>query len=129
MRRMFGFSETKHPKDPACWKYSNGRVEIEWARVPEIREPCGAIRLEGRGLPERILVIYGIDGQYHAYKNSYSCWGRRLDPVRGAANIRCYGLRTSTFDYSGNVMSGPAKEPLKLFKVKTKKCKIIIMLE
>ena len=129
IKRILGLSETEHPKNPVCWKYSKGRVEVEWARVPEIREPCGAIRLERRGLPERILVIYGIDGYYHAYRNRCSFWGWRLDPVQGAANIRCCGLWTSTFDYSGNVRSGPAQELLKLFKVKTKKCKIIVMLK
>jgi hypothetical protein len=126
IKRIFGGYEAKYPKDPTCWKYSNGRVEIEWARSPELREPCGALRLEGRGLPERILVIYGIDGQYHAFRDRVSYWGGRLDPVPGTAKVRCYGLRTSTFDYAGNVMSGPAKEPLQSFRVETKKCKMII---
>ncbi len=70
LERVLEISKTKSPGDLGCWKYSKGKVEIEWARAPELRKPCGAIRLEGRGLPERVLVIYGMDGQYHAFRNS-----------------------------------------------------------
>ena len=105
-----------------------GKVEIEWARAPELRKPYGAIRLEGQGLPVRVLVIYGIDGQYHAFRNKCSYMGRRIDPVVGTATIRCCGLFRSTFDYTGNVMSGPSKEPLRTFKVETKHCKVIVWL-
>jgi hypothetical protein len=51
LKRIFGICETGKPEDTGAWKFSNGKVEIEWARVPELRKPCGAVRLEGRGLP------------------------------------------------------------------------------
>lgn len=128
-KRIFGICRTKPPRDAKCWKYSRGKVEIEWARAPELRKPCGAIRLEGWGLPERLLVIYGIDGQYHAFRNECTYTGRRIDPVAGTATLRCCGLSRSTFDYTGKVASGPAKEALKVFRVKTKQCKVIIWLD
>jgi len=127
--RIFGICKTKPPRDAECWKYSRGKLEIEWARAPELRKPCGAIRLEGRGLPESLLVIYGIDGQYHAFRNECTYTGRRIDPVAGTATLRCCGLCRSTFDYTGNVMSGPAKEPLRVFRVETRQCKVIIWLD
>jgi nitrite reductase/ring-hydroxylating ferredoxin subunit len=129
IKRIFGICETKQPRDSGCWKYCNGKVEIEWARVPELRKPCGAIRLEGGGLPEKILVVYGIDGQIHAFRNRCSYWGRRLDPVAGGAAVQCCSLFRSTFDYAGNVMSGPAKESLRQYRVETKKCKMIVLLD
>jgi len=128
IKRIFGICETKQPGDPGCWKYSNRRVEIEWARVPELQKPSGAIRLEGRGLPERILVIFGIDGQFHVFRNRCSYDGRRLDPVPGTTTVRCCALSQSTFDYTGKAISGPAKESLRTYKIKSKKCKIIIQL-
>lgn len=128
IKRIFGFCKTKKPIDPGCWKYSNGTIEIEWARVPELQKPAGAIRLEGRGLPERILLIYGIDGQFHAFRNRCPYYGRRLDPVPGTATVRCCGLSMSTFDYTGKAMSGSEKETLKPFRVETEKCKVIILL-
>jgi nitrite reductase/ring-hydroxylating ferredoxin subunit len=128
LERVLGISKTKPPRDPACWKYSKGKVEIEWARAPELRKPCGAIRLEGRGLPERVLVIYGMDGQYHAFRNRCNSTGRRIDPVAGSRTLHCCSLFASTFDYSGTVISGAAK-PLKVFQVRTKQCKVIIWLD
>ena len=129
IKRIFGVSEAKHPKDPSCWKYSNGRVEIKWARAPELQEPCSAIRLEGRGLPEKILVFHGTEGQHHAFRNRSSYWGSRLDPIPDTTKLRCRGILISIYDYAGNVMSGPAKEPLKSFRVRTEKCKMIIIFE
>jgi hypothetical protein len=125
-KRIFGISSTTSPSDDGSWQYSNGKIVIEWARVPEIQKPGGAIRLEGRGLKENILLIYGIDGQYHAFRNKYSRLRMRLDPVEDKAKIRCCGLFETIFDYSGNVMSGKGKEPLKTFRVETRKCKLVI---
>jgi nitrite reductase/ring-hydroxylating ferredoxin subunit len=129
IKRIFGICETKKPKDALCWKYSKRKLQIEWARVPELHKPCGAIRLEGRGLPERILIIYGTDGQFHAFRNKCPHMGRRLDPVAGTATVCCCCLFRSTFDYAGTIMSGTGKESLKTYRVETKKCKVIIGLD
>ena len=128
LRKIFGISATKTPKNKECWKYENGRIEIDWAMVPELQRPCGAIRLEGKGLSERILVIYGLDGEYHAFLNKCSHLGRRLDPVEDVEKIRCCSFSSSIFDYSGNIMSGPGKGMLKKYRVEARKCKLLIWL-
>jgi nitrite reductase/ring-hydroxylating ferredoxin subunit len=129
IERILGISKTKKPGDEKCWRHSTGKIEVDWARVPELQKPSGAIRLEGRGLPERVLLIYGIDGQFHAFKNKCTDMNRRLDPVPGKAALRCRCFSISTFDYFGNVMAGPAKEPLKTYPVESHKCKMIIPLD
>lgn len=128
IERILGISRTKEPEDPECWKYSKTRIVIEWGRVPELQKPCGAIRLESQRLPDRVLVVYGIDGQFHAFKNRCPHWGRRLDPVPGRAAVRSCGLSRSSFDYAGNIISGPGRDTLKTYKVETNKCKVIIHL-
>jgi len=94
-KRIFGISNTRPPRDAGCWKYSRGRVEIEWARAQELCKPGGAIRLEGRELPVKVLVVYGIDGQYHAFRNRCTFMGRRLDPIAGTATVCCCSLSRS----------------------------------
>jgi nitrite reductase/ring-hydroxylating ferredoxin subunit len=128
-KRIFGLCETAKPEDEGCWKYSNGKVVIDWARAPELRKPCGAIRVEKMGFEEKLLVIYGLDGQFHALRNSCPHHRRRLDPVDRTLEIQCCSLSKSTFDYAGNVISGPSEESLKKYKVKTRKCKIIIWID
>jgi len=129
LKRILGICETKKPKDPRCWRYSKGRVIIAWARAPELQKPCGAIRLEGKSLPERLLVLYGMNGQFYAYRNRYTFMRRRIDPILGSEKIRCCGIPGPTFDYSGHVTSGPVKEPLKTYRVEMNKCNLIVWLD
>ena len=126
IKKLFGVYNTKTPHDNNAWYYSNGKIVLEWSKVSEIQKPCGSVSLEGRGLKERIFLLYGIDGQYYAYRNKYPPFGMRLEPIYNKAKIRCCGLFETTFDYSGNVMSGFGKESLKKYRVETRKCKIII---
>jgi nitrite reductase/ring-hydroxylating ferredoxin subunit len=128
-QRILGICNTKPPADPECWSYNRGKVVIDWARAPELHKPCGAIRLEGQGLPEKILLIYGMDGQFHAFKNKCTHMGRRLDPVEGESMLRCCSVSKSTFDYAGRLMSGPAKETLQTLPVENRKCKVVIRLD
>jgi nitrite reductase/ring-hydroxylating ferredoxin subunit len=126
IERILGISRTKKPRDELCWKYSKAKIVIEWARVPELQKPCGAIRLESQRLPDRVLVVYGIDGQFHAFRNRCPHWG---GPVPGKAAVRSCGLSKSTFDYTGHIMSGPGRDTLNTYKVETNKCKVIIHLD
>jgi nitrite reductase/ring-hydroxylating ferredoxin subunit len=125
-KQVLGICNTKKPEDVKGWAYREGKIELDWARIPELQKPCGAVRLEGRGLPKRILLIYGMDGQYHAFRNRCVHLGRRLDPVSGKAVLRCCSLFGTTYDYAGNVMSGPGKTSLKKYKVEKNKCKLFV---
>jgi nitrite reductase/ring-hydroxylating ferredoxin subunit len=100
------------PKDKECWNYSAGKVVIALNRAPELSSPGGAVRLEGKGLPERILVVYGEDGGYHAFRNRCQHMGRRLDPVPETQTVQCCSVNKSTYDYRGNVLFGPARKPV-----------------
>jgi nitrite reductase/ring-hydroxylating ferredoxin subunit len=127
-KRVIGISRTKRPEDPKCWKYSRGRIVIQWGRAPELRAPCGSIRLEGRGLPEKVLVMYGMDGQFHAFQNKCPHCGRRLDPVTGSTTVGCCGLFPLEFDYAGNETPEQGKDFLKTYNVETNKCTVIVHL-
>ncbi|QTA90136.1 Rieske (2Fe-2S) protein [Desulfonema magnum] len=128
LSRIFGICKTKPPGDPGCWTCSHGKLEIDLARVPEFSESGKAIRLEGKGLSERILVVYGNDGQIHAVENRCTHMGRRLDPLAGDEAVQCCSVSKSTFSYAGTVISGAAKTPLKTFNVEMKDGKAIILL-
>ncbi|MBA3013102.1 MAG: Rieske 2Fe-2S domain-containing protein [Proteobacteria bacterium] len=108
-QRILGLPVTSEPKDSTCWSYSDGKLILDLKKVPELKNPGGAIRLEGRDLPERILVFFGEDQQYYVFKNRCSHVGhRRLDPVPGTNTVQCCSISKSTYDFDGKKIFGPA---------------------
>jgi nitrite reductase/ring-hydroxylating ferredoxin subunit len=127
-QRLFGISATQLPKDKGCWTYSNGKVVVDLDRAPELSEPGGAIRLEGKSLPDRVLLIHGEDGNYHAFRNRCGHMGRRLDPVPETQTVQCCSVSKSTYDYDGNILFGPAKKLVGGLAVLSENDKVIITL-
>ncbi|MBU1713327.1 MAG: Rieske (2Fe-2S) protein [Proteobacteria bacterium] len=115
LKKIFGICETKKPKDPHCWTFSDGRIEIDLNRAGELSMPYRSIRLEGKGLADRILVVRDDSGKFHAYNNKCTHMGRRIDPVLGSSDIRCCSVMGSVFNAKGEIVSGPAKENLKQY--------------
>lgn len=111
-QRLLGKCATREPLNRDCWTYSDGRVVIDLGRAPELSGPAGGIRLEANYLPERLLVIHGNDGRYHALRNRCGHMGRRLDPLPEGESVQCCSLGRTTCDYDGRVLRGPAKKPL-----------------
>ena len=81
LKRIFGICDTKPPKDPKCWWFEDGKAIVDLSRARELSAGGGAIRLEDRGLPKRILVHRGADGEFRAYENICTHMGRRIDPL------------------------------------------------
>lgn len=127
-QRLFGICATKLPSDEGCWTLENERITVDLTRAPELARPNAGIRLEKKGLPERVLVICGEDGRYHAFRNRCTHGKRRLDPVPGAQQVQCCSVGKSTFDYAGRRLSGPAKEALRTYAVAVEHNKVLIIL-
>jgi nitrite reductase/ring-hydroxylating ferredoxin subunit len=126
-KRIFGICATQVPADSGCWSYSGGKLEVSLDKAPELSRKGGAIRLEGASLPKRVLVVHGQDGAFHAFPNRCTHVGhRRIDPVPGEDKIRCCSVGKSTFDYSGKLLSGSAKESLEPLAVESDGDKLVI---
>jgi nitrite reductase/ring-hydroxylating ferredoxin subunit len=128
LQRLFGISATKTPRDSSCWTYSDSKLVIDLKRAPELSEPGGAIRLEGKDLPDRILLIHGDDGAYHAFSNRCRHMGRRLDPVPGDETVQCCSVSRTTYAYDGDVLFGPAREAVKTFAVEVANAELVVVL-
>jgi len=127
IQRLFGICATRQPSDESCWIFEDKKVIVDLARAPELGSPNGAIRLEKKkGLPERVIVIHGNDGTYHAFSNRCSHAGRRLDPVPGAQQVQCCSIGKSTFDYGGNRLSGSAKKSVGTYAVTVEDGRLVI---
>ena len=127
--RILGLCKTKPPADPACWKFMDGKIEVDIARAPELKPRGGAVRLEGKGLPVRVLVFQGDDGGYHAVHNKCTHMGRRLDPLPGQTELECCSVNKSRFGYGGDKLNGPAKGAVTVFPVDRVDGKIVVALK
>jgi nitrite reductase/ring-hydroxylating ferredoxin subunit len=127
-KRLFGICATRKPADQGCWSYSAGILQIDLDRAPELKEKGSAIRLDGKDLPVRVLVIRGDDDALRAYKNRCPHAGRRIDPLRGKGSMQCCSVGKSTFDYSGKLISGSAKSNLTVLPVEEREGKVVVRL-
>lgn len=110
--RLLGVPQTQLPQIEGAWTYAGGTLTLDLAKLPELESLGGAVRIEGDVLAEPILVVLGEDGNYYAFENACTHAGRMIDPLAGTMTLECSSVSSSTYDYQGNVLSGPAKEPL-----------------
>jgi nitrite reductase/ring-hydroxylating ferredoxin subunit len=118
-QRLFGRCATPQPADSECWTCDGDRLEIDLARAPELAQPGGALRLENKGLKQRVLVVHGEDGGYRAFHNRCRHAGRRLDPVPGTETVQCCSVNKSTYGYDGQPVYGPVKEGVHVYDVQS----------
>ena len=127
-QRLLGKCVTELPVNADCWSFTDGIITVDLNRAPELEPVAGALRIESDALPERILVVYGEDCQYHAFKNHCSHSKRRLDPVPGTETVQCCSIGKSTFDYSGKILNNDKLEDIKVYPVELADGKLTIKL-
>ena len=127
--KIFGICATPLPLDGDCWEYWDGDLKIELSHASELSSAGGALRFDGKGLPYGVLAFHGIDGEYHAFRNRCTHFGRKVDPVRGRREIKCCSLGGSTWNYQGKLISGLAKEDLKVLNLKKYAGELIIKVD
>ena len=127
-QRLLGHPATQLPENNDFWEYIDGKIAIRLKEVPELSKPSGAVRLEGKGLSKKLLVVFGEDQEYHVFQNKCSHGGRCLDPVPGTQTVQCCSVGKSTFDYQGNLISGSATQPIEVMEVQQKNGELLIMI-
>ncbi len=128
-QRIFGIPATNKPANADCWRVEGDRIVLDAARVPELSRPWGAVRLEGGGCPERVLIIRGEDERLHAYRNRCGHVGRRLDPVPQTGTIQCCSINAATYDYDCQKLGGPGRGAVIQYEVEEADDQIRIKLE
>jgi nitrite reductase/ring-hydroxylating ferredoxin subunit len=113
--RVLGCPLTDLPQVESAWSYKNHTLRLDLAKLPELDAMGGAVRIEGEALPEDVLIVYGLDGSYYALKNACTHADRKIDPVADTMTLESCSVSSSTFDYQGNVLSGPAEGSLTSF--------------
>jgi len=120
LKRILGICNTRPPQDPDSWQVEGRELILDLRRIPELQHPSGAIRLEGKDLAFRVLVVHTDAERFLAYENRCTHMGRRIDPVPGSNRVRCCSVSKSTFDYDGNPVAGAARKPIRVFETSKK---------
>ena len=115
-KAIFGICQTKK-LDNGLWQLDGDTIRIKIDQVSELAHSSGAVYLKGDGLEDPVLVLKNNEGEFMALKNKCTHGGRKIDPVPGENKLKCCSVNHSTFDNEGNVLSGPAKGPLTIYKV------------
>lgn len=115
--RLLGRPLTDLPQIEDAWVYEAGELRLDMEKLPEIADLGSAVRIEGEVLADPVLVVLGDDGEYYAFKNACTHAGRMIDPVAGTMTLECCSVSSSTFDYDGNVLSGPAEGALTSYRL------------
>lgn len=128
-KAILGVCETP-PLDPELWTTEGNHVTIRLAQAAALAPVGAAVRLEGKGLGSRVLIVHADADEYLAFENRCTHVGhRRVDPVEGKQELRCCSVGHSRFDHQGANLSGPAKDPLKKYPVEKRGEELIVTLD
>ena len=117
-QRILGICVTKEPANPGCWVVAQNQITVNLAGAPELSPKGGAIRLEGKGLPKRVLLFRDDAGVLRALENKCAHMGRRIDPVPGEGIVQCCSVNAAAYDYEGTRIEGPGKGQLTILVVR-----------
>jgi Rieske Fe-S protein len=92
------------------------RVEIELGKVPQLAESGGSVKIRDATLPDPLIIARTAEETYLVA--SIECPHRAVEveyqPETGG--FECASLGSSQFAGDGSRLSGPAKEPLRIFR-------------
>jgi nitrite reductase/ring-hydroxylating ferredoxin subunit len=113
-KALAGICETE-PLAPDSWTKEGSDIKINLDKTSALHSAWSAAYLKGPSLDKPVLVVKDDEGRFHSFSNKCSHAGRKLDPIPGKRELRCCSVSHSTFDYSGAVLSGPAKNALETY--------------
>lgn len=116
-KRLLGICATQLPTNSDCFTITEGTLLVDLDRTPELAENGGAVRIEGKDLPVRILVVRTGEGGFVAFRNRCDHGGRRLDHLPDEKLVECCSVGKSRYNYAGELQGGSAKKGIKTYPV------------
>ncbi len=104
----------------------DGKIHLDLAKVPELKEVGASVRLTGDGVPTPLVVIRTTQNEYTVVSAKCTHFGRTVDYNHETGILRCVSIGHSQFTLDGKVLKGPAKKPLKCYETTLSKGELII---
>ncbi len=94
---------------------TGGRILVRREELEALTADGKAFAVDAPELDAPLLLVRGDDGAYRALTSRCTHQECRLNPSRSFLTCPCHG---SVFDLDGNVVRGPAREPLRVYPVR-----------
>ena len=113
---------------PGSYRLEDGRVIVALPELEALQDLGGAVKLALRAEDDSerrlILLRLGAD-DYRAFADRCTHNGKELDYVHEEGMLACVG-RGSRFDLAGDVIRGPAEDPLLRYQVRREGEELVI---
>jgi Rieske Fe-S protein len=106
-------------------------LEINLSKLPELSNKGGSVKLtiNPDGQEKKLLVFNTGRNKYKTFLNSCTHGGQELEYKHNKNIVQCVSFGHSKYDLQGNVLSGPAPEPVLIFETTTKNGQLHIQLD
>jgi Rieske Fe-S protein len=103
------------PEDAYTFEADVNRVVVDLARVPQLAEPGGSVKIRDAALSDPLIIARTEEDTYVVA--SIECPHRSVEveyqPDR--SGFECASLGSSEFALDGSRLSGPAEQPLRVY--------------
>jgi Rieske Fe-S protein len=103
------------------YRAEDGQIVLELPAVGRLAVVGGAVKFtvqqDGTASELKLIVLRAADEDYRAFADRCTHNGKELNYIHHDGILACCGLG-SRFDLAGNVLRGPAEEPLARYTVR-----------
>jgi len=124
-----GISRTPEIMSDA-WELDGDSLIVDLDKVDSLREPGGSGKLtiadRENGDETKIIIIHHKEKEYKAFVDCCTHGCRELNYLHDKEQLECSSFGKSAFTLNGNVIKGPAEDPLKTYSLQKTDNKINI---
>jgi Rieske Fe-S protein len=110
------------------YRVQDGRVYLDVSRLGTLLGVGGSVKLTvagANGEERKLIVVRPGEADYRVFANACTHHGKELDYLHGKGLLACCG-RSSRFNLAGDVLHGPAEDPLLRYQVWREGVELII---
>ena len=114
--------------EPGSLTIENHRLSIELAKAPSLSAVGNAARISSSEPLLNLIVVRAGKRRYVVLSGQCTHAGRPLSYLRSREVLQCNNFGHATFDLAGQVLKGPAEQPLKTYAVALREGKLEVAL-
>lgn len=102
------------------FSFNNDMISIDLSKIQPLSKVGGSAKLKiARKNQEdlKVIILRQTEDEFLVFSDRCTHGGRELEYLHDQEKLTCVSFGSSKFDLKGEVLSGPAKDPLKRFTI------------